>query len=312
MHMNGKLDLNLPSPIQPLNDQLFENFDIKVFAKRDDLIDKEISGNKWRKLKYNILNSNGLPILTFGGAFSNHIAATAATCFRLGVRSIGIIRGERTLILNNTLQQAEDCGMQLHFISRSDYRLKNDKEFIIKLHKLFGEFFLIPEGGANLYGVKGAGDIVDEIELPYDYLISAMGTGTTLSGMLINSNINQLQVGIPVLKNGTFLNNDVSTMISTYCSEFSLPQPKGNSVIFTDYHFGGYARITNELIDFIRYFFKQHHIKTDPVYSGKSAFALYDLIKRNYFKKGSTVVWLHCGGLQGIEGIENRYGINLF
>ena len=312
MHMNGKLKLVLPSPLNLLNDKLFEEAGLKVFAKRDDLIDEEISGNKWRKLKHNIINSDGLPILTFGGAFSNHIAATAATCNRLGRKSIGVIRGERSKTLNNTLKQAEDYGMQLIFISRSDYRSKNDPIFIDSLHNKLGEFYLVPEGGANIYGVMGSKEIIDEINQPFDYLVSAMGTGATLSGMLLASNTNQKQVGIPVLKNGGFLNGEVNTLISDYCNEFIQSEPKGNFKIFTDYHFGGYARISDELIEFIRYFNKQHNIKTDPVYSGKSAFALYDLIKKNYFKKGSTIVWLHCGGLQGIEGIEKRYGIKLF
>lgn len=312
MHMNGSLKLNLPSPLQSLSDPLFKKADIKVFAKRDDLIDEEISGNKWRKLKHNIINSNGLPILTFGGAFSNHIAATAATCYRLGRKSYGIIRGERTKTLNNTLQQAEDYGMQLHFISRSDYRSKNDSIFIDTLHKKLGEFYLVPEGGANIYGVMGSRDIVDEIDQPFNYLVSAMGTGATLSGMLLASNSNQKQIGIPVLKNGSFLNDEVNFMISDYCNEFLQPEPNGDFEIFTNYHFGGYARISEELIEFIRYFNKQHNIKTDPVYSGKSAFALYDLIKNNYFKKGSTIIWLHCGGLQGIEGIEKRYDLKIF
>jgi len=310
--MNGKLNLNLPSPLQALNDQLFEKAGLQVFTKRDDLIDGEISGNKWRKLKYNIKASDGLPILTFGGAFSNHIAATAAVCFRLGRKSYGIIRGERTQPLNNTLQQAEDYGMQLHFISRSDYRLKNNPDYIETLHDKLGDFFHVPEGGANIYGVKGSRDIVNEIDQPFDYLVSAMGTGTTLSGMLIASNDNQKQVGIPVLKNGGFLNDDINQMVNDFRKEILKPEPKENFEILTGYHFGGYARISDELIDFIRRFNKQHNIKTDPVYSGKSAYALYDLIKKNYFKKGSVVVWLHCGGLQGIEGIEKRYGIELF
>lgn len=312
MRMNGKLKLNIPSPLQALYDPLFEKAGIQVFTKRDDLIDIEISGNKWRKLKYNIKASESLPILTFGGAFSNHIAATAAACYRLDRKSFGIIRGERTQPLNYTLQQAEDHGMKLHYISRSDYRLKGNRDFIETLHKKLGDFFPVPEGGANMYGVKGSRDIVNEIDQPFDYLVSAMGTGTTLSGMLTASNSHQKQIGIPVLKNGGFLEDEVNRMTKDYCIEFNQPSPHAKFELFTEYHHGGYARISNELIEFIRYFNKQLHIKTDPVYSGKSAFALYDLIKKGYFEKGSTVVWLHCGGLQGTEGIEKRYGLKIF
>jgi len=312
MLMSGKLKLNLPSPLQELNDSLFEDAGIKVFTKRDDLIDKEISGNKWRKLKYNIKESNNLPILTFGGAFSNHIAATASACARLQKKSIGIIRGERPRIINNTLKQAEEYGMHLHYISRSDYRSKNEPWFKKALIEEFGEHFYVPEGGANKFGVLGSQDIIKEIETPFDYMVSAMGTGATFAGMLVESNTTQKQIGIPVLKNGGFLEDEVKSLIGEYNSGFKTNIDKVNFELFSEYHHGGYAKISDELIDFIRYFHKQHGIKTDPVYSGKSAFALYDLIKKNHFKKGSTVIWLHCGGLQGIEGIENRYKIKVF
>jgi 1-aminocyclopropane-1-carboxylate deaminase len=306
------MKLFLPSPLIKLNDPLFKKAEIQVFAKRDDLIDKEISGNKWRKLKYNIKSANGLPILTFGGAFSNHIAATASAGSRLGIKSIGVIRGERTNPLNNTLQQAEDYGMHLHFVSRREYRLKNNPEFIESLPQLFGNFFLIPEGGANLFGVKGAREIINEIDVPFDYLVSAMGTGATLAGMQIASKKNQVQIGIPVLKNGGFLKGEADLMVKDYCHYFNQKSSGASFDLFANYHHGGYAKISDELISFMRYFYKQHNIKTDPVYSGKSAFAMYDLVKNNYFKKGTTVIWLHCGGLQGIEGIENRYGIKVY
>ena len=312
MRLYDSMKLLLPSPLKIIYDPLFENAGIKVFAKRDDLIDSEISGNKWRKLNYNIQAADGLPILTFGGAFSNHIAATAATCHRLGIKSIGIIRGERTAKLNNTLQQAEEYGMQLQFISRADYRLKTNPGFIESLQNKYGDFYLVPEGGANTYGVKGSHEIISEIDPHFDYMVSAMGTGTTLAGMLIASKKNQQQIGIPVLKNGSFLIDDTDAMVLDYCTKFNQPLPTAGFTVFTNYHQGGYARISNELIDFMRYFNHQHGIKTDPVYSGKSAFALYDLVKKGFFKKGSTVIWLHCGGLQGIEGIEKRYNLQIF
>ena len=310
--MSGKLNLKLPSPIQPLSDKVFDEAGIQVLTKRDDLIDEEISGNKWRKLKYNINESGGFPILTFGGAFSNHIAATAAACYRLGVKSIGVIRGERTSVLNNTLQRAEEYGMHLHFISRSDYRFKNQPEFVESLQMRFGNFYSVPEGGSNTLGVKGSGEIITEINRPFDYLISAMGTGTTLTGMLIASEKHQQHLGIPVLKNGGFLKDEVDLMVKEYCRFYNQPEPKAKFGVYADYHHGGYARISDELIAFMRYFYKQHGIKTDPVYSGKSAFALYDLTKKGHFKKGSTIIWLHCGGLQGIEGIEKRYRFKLY
>ena len=312
MPMNGKTGFIIPSPLQELSDPLFEKAGIKVFAKRDDLIDPEISGNKWRKLKYNFRQAGNLPILTFGGAFSNHIAATAALCGRSGKKSVGVIRGEKPAVLNTTLKKAEEYGMLLHFVSRPDYRLKEEPDFIEDLHDLFGDFYLIPEGGANIEGVRGSAEIVKEIEIDFDFMISAVGTGTTLAGMLASPGKNQNQIGIPVLKNGGYLKKNINNLLKDFCNDGGLPFPKKGCFLLTDYHHGGYARISNKLIDFIRYFYRQHGIKTDPVYSGKSAFALYDLIEKGKFPSGSKVVWLHCGGLQGIEGMEKRYGFKLF
>lgn len=307
--MNGNFSLLLPSPLEGLNDILFEQKQLLVFAKRDDLIHPELSGNKFRKLKYQLTNSNDKPLLTFGGAFSNHIAATAFYGRVTEQPTIGVIRGEKTTPLNPTLKKASDNGMTLHFISRSAYRQKNQPQFLKALEKRFGAFYLIPEGGANMQGVMGAREVLSEINEPFDYMISAVGTGTTLAGLLVGTKSHQVQIGIPVLKNASYLVPIVSDFIKITDSKINLAKQLDFQ---TEFHFGGYAKTTSELIRFMQGFYKQHGIKTDPVYSGKSAYALYTLIKRNYFKPGSTVIWYHCGGLQGKRGIEERDGIKIY
>jgi len=303
--MSGKIDLQLPSPIHELIDDLFTKKKIKVLIKRDDLIHEDISGNKWRKLKYNLAAAKGNSILTFGGAFSNHIAASAAACNFYNIKCIGIIRGEKPKNMNNTLLFAERSGMQLEFISRQEYKTKNSPEFLEKVQRKYGNPFIIPEGGANQNGLLGCAELIEEISEDFDYLITAVGTGATIAGISLGLKSNKKAIGIPVLKGAEYLNGEIEDLIKS--NEY-----KDNYSLIHDYHFGGYAKITNGLIQFMNDFYSKHHIKTDPVYSGKSLFALYDLIKKDYFAPNSTIVYYHCGGLQGIEGIENRYAIKLF
>ena len=310
--MSGKINFSLPSPIQLINDPLFDQKKVQVYFKRDDLIHPDISGNKWRKLKYNLNHVEGKSVLTFGGAFSNHIAATAAACNEYSIKSIGIIRGERPKKLNNTLILAEINGMELHFISREEYRLKNEPEFLDKLKTKFDQPLIIPEGGSNTQGVKGCAEVVDEIDFDFDYLISAVGTGTTISGITSALKKNQKSIGISVLKGAEYLEEEIYSQLKNYLGEKKADLQFRNMELNHDYHFGGYAKIKPELIGFMNEFYINHQIKTDPIYSGKSLFALFDMIKNDQFTIGSTIVYYHCGGLQGIEGMENRYGIKLF
>lgn len=296
----------LPSPLQKLDLNLAEEKGIQVYIKRDDLIHPEVSGNKWRKLKYNIeeaLNNNCDSLLTFGGAYSNHILAAAVAGNQFGLKTIGIIRGEEHLPLNPTLQQAADNGMQLEYIDRTTYREKDNSEFLINLQKQYPTAFIIPEGGANEYGIRGSEDIISEIkqEIDFDYLTVDCGTGATIAG-LINASNNEQVIGIPVLKAQDYFED----YIQKHCPN------KNNYKLYHDYHFGGYAKWKPELLDFMRWFYNETGIKTDPIYTGKQAYALIDLLKKDVFPKGSKVVFLHTGGLQGIEGFEKRFGVMIY
>lgn len=306
MLMNGKIKLQLPSPIQEITDELFKEKKVTVLFKRDDLIHEDISGNKWRKLKYNLKASNGREILTFGGAFSNHIAASAAACNYYNIKSIGIIRGERPKQMNNTLLFAERSGMQLEFISRQEYKEKNTSEFLEKINIKYKKPFIIPEGGANREGLMGCTEVIHELHEDFDYIITAVGTGATIAGLSLGLKDNQKVYGISVLKGAEYLNDEIEELLG-----LNRDRNKKYELIH-DYHFGGYAKIKIELIQFMNDFYAKHGIKTDPIYSGKSLYALYDMIQKDVFPPNSKIIYYHCGGLQGIEGMEKRYGISFF
>jgi len=302
--------LQIPSPIEKINHPLFEEKKITIFVKRDDLIHPEISGNKWRKLKFNLEEAKKQHknlILTFGGAYSNHIAATAAVGKLFGLKTIGVIRGEETSPLNPTLEQAQKDGMVLHYVSRTDYRTKTEPEFIENLRLLFGDFYLIPEGGCNNLGAKGCQEIVNEIEIDFDYILTDCGTGTTLAGICKALSPNQKAIGIPVLKGGDFIRKEVEVLLGK-----SYKNIKNQYCLKTNYHFGGYAKYKPELIDFMRDFHNETGIKTDPIYTGKLFYAFMDLTQQNHFKEGSKIVIIHTGGLQGIEGFEKRHCFSIF
>lgn len=295
---------NINSPLQKITDEITHKAEIELYIKRDDLIHPDISGNKWRKLKYNLAKAQEQSldtILTFGGAFSNHIAATAAAGKEFGFNTIGIIRGEETLPLNDTLSFATSCGMKLHYLDRTTYRNKTDNDLIEELSEKFGKFYLVPEGGYNKDGAKGCTEIVDEINIDFDYIAVACGTATTLSGIIQSLKPYQTALGFPVLKGGEFLHENIK----------QLTDSKNHYELITDYHFGGYAKYKPELISFIQWFKTEHNIQLDPVYTGKMMFGLYDLVKKGRFKKDSKIIAIHTGGLQGIKGFNKRYGTSL-
>lgn len=307
-------DLEFHSPLQPI--ELSKDKSIQVFIKRDDLIHSEISGNKWRKLKYNLMQAkskNIETILTFGGAYSNHIAATAAAGKLFGFKTIGMIRGEKSKQLNVTLLQAEKNGMSFNYISRSDYKNKKSYELKEELQNKFGNFYLIPEGGANFYGVNGCMEIMDEIDQPFDFIACPCGTGTTLAGIILKLKPDQKALGFSALKDGDFLKTEILNIIAEFLGDEKLALEYADKFeIITQYDFGGYAKHTQELLDFMKDFHTSHGLKTDPIYSGKMFFGLCDLLNKNYFKKGSRVVALHTGGLQGIKGFEERHRISIY
>lgn len=273
---------------------------IAVTIKRDDLIHPIVSGNKFRKLKYNLLQAkkeNKKSLLTFGGAFSNHIAAVAFAAQEQGFQSIGIIRGDELsdkIASNPTLQFAQECGMQFEFVSRESYRSKHEENFISDLKSRFGDFYLVPEGGTNELAVKGCQEILIVEDAKFNYVCCAVGTGGTISGIINSSLPHQKVLGFPALK-GDFLQDEIRIFVENENWEF-----------VNDYHFGGYGKINQDLIAFINQFYADTKIPLDPVYTGKMVYGIFDLIQKNYFPAHSNILLIHTGGLQGIYGMNEK------
>lgn len=281
------------TPIQEIQHPTLKDAKVRLLIKREDLNHPLVTGNKWWKLKYNLEEAKRLQhktILTFGGAYSNHIYATAAAAHELKLKSIGIIRGEETLPLNPTLSFASEKGMQLHYVDRESYRTKNSSEFIEHLHSLFGDFYIIPEGGTNVLAVKGVAEFSKTLVPDFNYLCCSVGTGGTLAGFIRGLHPQKQIIGFSSLKGGDFLKTEVEQYIGG---------DKSNWRIETNYHFGGYGKHTQELLTFIDSFEKLHNIPLEQVYTGKMMFGVFDLIRKNYFPEGSTILVIHSGGLQG-------------
>jgi 1-aminocyclopropane-1-carboxylate deaminase len=276
---------------------LFPN-SISVQIKREDLIHPFVSGNKFRKLKYNLLQAkaeNQKTLLTFGGAFSNHIAAVAFAGKERGFKTIGIIRGDelaQKVNENPTLLFAQKCGMQLEFISREEYRLKSELSFIENLKHKFGNFYLIPEGGTNALAIKGCEEIITHEDADFDYICCSIGTGGTISGLINSALPHQKVLGFPALK-GDFLKEEIRNFVQNE-----------NWELISDYHFGGYGKINAELVLFINHFSAENQIPLDPIYTGKMVFGVIDLIQKNYFPAESKILMIHTGGIQGIQGMN--------
>jgi 1-aminocyclopropane-1-carboxylate deaminase len=271
--------------------------DVTLHVRREDLIHPNIPGNKFRKLKYNLLQAkaDGLTtLLTFGGAFSNHIAAVAAAGKEHNFNTIGVIRGDELegQSLNPTLRFAVENGMRLVFVSRDEYRQKDDPDYLALVRKRFGAVYVIPEGGTNALAVKGCEEILGEADLDFDYICCAVGTGGTISG-IINSSTDQQQVlGFPALK-GDFL----QSAIADYTTGT-------NWKLIYEYNFGGYGKVDEDLIVFMNNFNDQYDVPLDPVYTGKMFYGVMDLIQKNHFPEGSRILLIHTGGLQGIQGMN--------
>ena len=271
---------------------------ISLSIKREDLIHPFVSGNKFRKLKYNLLQAkaeNKSALLTFGGAFSNHIAAVAYAGKENGFKTIGVIRGDELgdkIEDNPTLKFAKENGMQFEFVTREDYRHKSEVSFIEKLRDKFGDFYLVPEGGTNEFAVKGCEEILTQEDAVFNFVCCAVGTGGTISGLINSSQSHQKILGFPALK-GDFLTDEIRIFAQ-----------KDNWNLISDYHFGGYGKINLELIEFINAFFEENKVPLDPIYTGKMVFGVIDLIHKNYFPEHSKILLIHTGGLQGIEGMN--------
>lgn len=270
----------------------------QLFVKPEYLIHTFISGNKYRKLKYNIKKAKELKkgvLLTFGGAYSNHIAATAYAGKLYGFKTIGIIRGDELISKvesNPTLKFAKSNGMQFKFVTREKYRSKLENDFIENLKLEFGDFYLVPEGGTNQLAIKGCEEILNDSDRDFDFICCSVGTGGTISGLINSSQSHQKILGFPALK-GDFIREDIRKFAK-----------KKNWDLITDYHFGGYGKIKPELITFINDFNIRYNIPLDPVYTGKMMYGIFDLIEKQFFPKDAKILAIHTGGLQGIDGMN--------
>lgn len=280
------------------------NNNVEVYLQREDLIHPFISGNKYYKLKYNLEKAkkeNKETILTFGGAYSNHIYAVSAAAKLFGFKSIGIIRGEEYKPLNPTLQFAVDNGMTLYYLDRKSYRNRTDKNFREEIAKQFGDVYILPEGGTNELALKGTGEILHNIKTDFDYLCVPVGSGGTLAGLITGLNNCKKVIGFSSLKNGKYL----SAMISVLISNSSI-RKFDNWKINHDYHFGGFAKISRELIEFVNCFKKNNNIQLDLIYNGKMIYGINDMISKKYFPSNSRIVAIHTGGLQGLAGMKSK------
>ena len=291
-------------PVQSLEHPLCAAKGVTVDVKRLDLLHPLINGNKGFKLKYNLLKAmseEGQAVLTFGGAWSNHVYATAAAGKELGICTIGIIRGEEPAQYSSTLEFARACGMHLEFVSRLDYEEKNTDEFKAWLQGKFGDFHLVPEGGSNYYGINGCMEILSASDKGnYNVVALAVGTGATLAGMLLSATPRQRFIGFSALKGGDFLRDDVLRHLEYFLMNKELANDFAPQFsIETAYHFGGYGKWTDELMGFITEIETSYNLPLDQVYTGKALFALLDLIARDTFTSGERILFVHTGGLQG-------------
>jgi 1-aminocyclopropane-1-carboxylate deaminase len=293
------IELDFLSPVHQINAQLFDEQGLTVFIKRDDLIHPIISGNKWRKLKYILKKAqaqNKTHLVTFGGAYSNHLLATAAAAAKFGFKCTGFVRGEE--VQNDTLFLCRLHGMNLIFVGRESYR---DKPALFK--KYVGDdttAFFIDEGGASAEGAKGCSELVAELTEQYDHIFCACGTGTTAAGIINGLTEHSLPAqlnAVPVLKSGDFLKEEIDSLL-TKPSTYQL---------HTDYHFGGYGKTTPELISFIKSFVATTGILIEPIYTGKMLYAVYDLAAKQYFKPGSRILAIHSGGIWGLLGMKDKF-----
>ncbi|MBI3719505.1 MAG: pyridoxal-phosphate dependent enzyme [Sphingobacteriales bacterium] len=275
-----------------LTDELYGNKQVSVSVARLDKLHPIISGNKYFKLKYNIkdaLAAGKKGIVTFGGAYSNHLAATAFACKEAGLQAVAVVRGEASPQLSYTLIFCKEMGMVIEFVSRAEYG--NKEKLYHHYQNKYPDHYLVPEGGDNEAGEKGCAEILSYIEdsNQYSHIVCDIGTGTTFKGIVKNSSLKQTVIGIVVLKGA-------EAMEKTLAEELA---PHKNFQLIHDYHFGGYAKKTDELIDFMNQFYQQHQLPTDFVYTAKQFYAVNDLIVKNFFPSGSKILCLHTGGLQG-------------
>ncbi|MFT6418151.1 MAG: 1-aminocyclopropane-1-carboxylate deaminase [Cognaticolwellia sp.] len=297
------------SVLQTITHPVFTQHKLNVQIKRDDLIHNIISGNKWRKLKHNILHAKSIGakgVITFGGCFSNHIHACAFACFDHGLPVIGIIRGEESSQNNYTLAWAKHWNMQLTFVDRKTYRMRDNEDYLKQLQQQHPDHFIIPEGGSNSHALSGVGEIIDELnqQCEFDTLMTPVGSGGTLAGLIMGDKCKHNLLGIAVLKQQHYLEQAVLSLLPNQIKQSS------NWRIAHEFHRGGYAKFSQIDADRIRTFSHIVGIDFEPIYSGKMILALLGLIESGYFPEHHRIVLLHTGGLQGLAGMFERGLLN--
>lgn len=287
------------TPVMPLNHQILDKWGVQLLVKREDLNSAAVSGNKWWKIKYNVAEARSQKkntLLTFGGAYSNHIYATAAAAAALGFRSVGVIRGEQTIPLNPTLAFATSQSMALHYLSRHAYKIKNEAAIIDSLQNEFGDFYLIPERGTNRNAVRGTSEFAQKlVSTWFDFALLAVGTGGTLAGLINGFEGQRRIVGVPVFKGGDYLTPEIESL-----AENERGQRFDNWSLWTEYHHGGYAKTSPELISFMKAI-QSETLPLDHVYTGKLFYAIFREIEKGTFQRGTTLMAIHTGGLQGAQ-----------
>ena len=306
--------MTILSKLQPIHHPLFSQHKVHVQIKRDDLIHPIISGNKLRKLKYNLQQVTQQKrfsgVLSFGGSYSNHIHALAYACFKQNIPCIGIIRGEEEYANNYTLSWAKHWGMQCHFVDRQTYRRRHDADYVVQLQQEFPHYFIIPEGGSNALAIPGVAEVITELnqQTHFDTLLTPVGSGGTLAGLITGDKENDMAehklLGIAVLKGASYLIEEVEKLLSKSANSHN------NWQVLTDYHRGGYAKFSLEDTQRILEFSQDTGVDFEPVYSGKMVLALLDLLEQGYFKIGERIVLLHTGGMQGLGGMIERGLLN--
>lgn len=283
----------LPTPLHELDDSRLHERGVRLLLKRDDLIDLDVPGNKWRKLEHNLLEAEArghTTLLTFGGAYSNHIRAVAVGGRACGFRTVGVIRGERTEPLNWSLSYATSQGMQLTYLDRETYRHKHEPEVIEGLRERFGDFYLLPEGGSNALAVRGCAQLPAEITAEFDVICCPCGTGGTLAGIASGLKPGQRALGFSVLKSGRFLEGDVAAL-----QEQAFGAATDNWSINQEFHFGGFAKRTDELDRFIADFQRRHGLVLDWIYVAKMLYGVFALADRGDIRSGTTVIAVVTG-----------------
>nr|WP_245699400.1 pyridoxal-phosphate dependent enzyme [Pseudoalteromonas byunsanensis] len=289
------------SPIQVINHPLFDEKQITLQVKRDDLLHPHICGNKWRKLKYNLIamqQQKKTAFLTFSGPFSNHLYAASMACKLFKIEGHAVVRGPLLDENNPTIRMARACGLHLHTVDRTTYRMRNQPDYLAGLQQKFPHCHIIPEGGSNLAAIQGVQELAHSL-VQSDYVLCATGSGGTLAGLIAGCDKYTKVIGVAVLKQAQYLEQEIIELV---------PEAKqaNNWQLLYDYHGGGYGKFSPELWQFCKMMKKTHQLPLEPIYTGKLFFALWQLIEQDFFPTGSRVTAIHTGGLQGLDGLRYR------